>query len=277
MKLTEDQVKLLMPNNDKWAEWVSPMHDLFNSYGIQSADRIAMFFAQCGHESLDFRVMEENLNYSSKALASVWRKYFNENTGRDPKDYHRQPERIANVIYANRMDNGDESSGDGWRFRGKGAIQVTGRYNTTKFAEAVGKSVDAANDYLLTIKGALQGALWYWDANNLNQLADDRDIRETTRVINGGYHGLDDRTNRYLRAQKILAGKEFIPELKVLLKLGSQGEEVKKVQWAVGVEPDGWFGQLTELAVIAWQGNNGLTPDGIVGPKTYKAMLGKSA
>lgn len=274
MKLTVKQIKNLMPGNKNWEVWVDPIWDLFPNYGIQSADRIAMFFAQCGHESLDFRVMEENLNYSEKALNSVWKKYFGGDTGRNAKDYHRQPEKIANVVYANRMDNGDEASGDGWRFRGKGAIQVTGRYNTAKFADYIGRPLDKANDYLLTTKGALEGALWYWDANGLNQLSDDRDIRGATKRINGGYHGLNDRTNRYLRAQNILSGQELVSPLKVLLKKGSEGEEVRKVQFAVGVEPDGWFGQLTELAVIAWQGNNGLTPDGIVGPKTYKAMIG---
>ena len=274
MRLTEEHIKALMPGNDNWRDWVDPIHDLFGKYGIQSKERIAMFIAQCGHESLDFRVMEENLNYSANALSRVWKKYFGPDKGRDPQDYHRKPEKIANVIYANRMDNGDTASGDGWRFRGKGAIQVTGRYNTTKFAEYIGKEVNAANDYLLTTKGALEGALWYWDARNLNEPSDDQDIRKVTKLINGGYHGLEDRKQRYMRALAILGGEYEPKSLPVLLKVGSKGEEVKKVQAALGLEADGWFGQMTFAAVVAWQGNNGLTPDGIVGPKTYKAMVG---
>jgi putative chitinase len=274
VKVTEQQVKAILYDNSNWSAWVSPMQDLLGSYNVNSADRIAMFFAQCGHESLNFQVLEENLNYSAKALGTIWKKYFGEGTGRDPLDYHRQPEKIANVVYANRMGNGDEASGDGWRFRGKGAIQVTGRENTTNFANAIGRSVEGANDYLLTTTGALESALWYWDKANLNEAADARDIRLATKRINGGYHGLDDRTNRYMRAQLILSGKDIVPPLKGIIKLGSTGEEVRKVQFAIGVEPDGVFGRLTEAAVIAWQGNNGLTPDGIVGPKTFKAMIG---
>ena len=274
MKLSEQQVKTLMPKNRNWEEWVEPMQDLFGKYGIQSKERIAMFIAQCGHESGDFRIMEENLNYSANALASLWKKYFNEETGLDPQDYHRQPEKIANVIYANRMDNGNIDSGDGWKFRGKGAIQVTGRYNTTRFANYVKREVDAANDYLLTTRGALEGALWYWEACNLNDHSDDQDIRKVTKLINGGYHGLDDRKQRYITAYAVLEGNYEPEPLPILLRVGSQGEEVKKVQEALNLDADGWYGQMTRTAVIAWQGGNGLTPDGVVGPKTYKAMVG---
>tara|TARA_B100001094_G_scaffold331714_1_gene401032 strand:+ start:958 stop:1782 length:825 start_codon:yes stop_codon:yes gene_type:complete len=274
MKLNEQHVKTLMPGNRDWKEWVEPMQDLFGKYGIQSQERIAMFIAQCGHESGGFRIMEENLNYSANALSRVWKKYFNEEIGRDPQEYHRQPEKIANVIYANRMDNGDVDSKDGWKFRGKGAIQVTGRYNTTKFAEYIKRDVDAANDYLLTTKGALEGALWYWDACNLNEHSDHQDIRKVTKLINGGYHGLDDRKQRYITAYAVLGGNFEPDSLPILLKVGSQGDEVKKVQKALGLEADGWYGQLTKTSVVDWQTKNGLTPDGVVGPKTYKAMVG---
>ena len=115
MKVTKNQLMHLLHGNPQWNDWLKPVQEILPKYGIDTVDRVAMFFAQCGHESLNFKVMEENLIYSAKGLNAVFSKYF-VNAGRDAEDYHRQPEKIANVVYANRMGNGDTASGDGWPF-----------------------------------------------------------------------------------------------------------------------------------------------------------------
>ena len=116
-----------------------------------------------------------------KALNAIFPKYF-ERAGRDAQDYHRQPRKIANVIYANRMDNGDTDSGDGWRFRGGGILQLTGRYNYTKFGEEVEMSPEEAVEYVRTKKGALDSACWFWDTNDINKYADARDVKGATKT-----------------------------------------------------------------------------------------------
>lgn len=270
--LTANDVKRLLSGNADWAEWVEPIQDLFPKYNINTKERIAMFVAQCGHESNNFRVLEENLNYSASGLNRVFPKYF-ERAGRDANKYHRQPERIANVVYSGRLGNGDEASGDGWRFRGRGVIQLTGKYNVSRFAEYVGMSLDDTVEYLGTKKGALESACWYWNSRNLNEASDARDVLRATRLINGGTNGLSDRKHRYEEAMKILGG-DYTPDTSpTLLKLHTVGEEVKELQRKLGLEDDGIFGKITEAAVIAWQANNGLVPDGIVGPQTKKKLF----
>ena len=136
---TKDQLSSILSKNNEVNEWYELMKDLLPKYDIDTENRVAGFLAQCGHESLQFTVLKENLNYSSDALNRVFPKYF-KNAGRDATEYHRQPEKIANVIYANRMDNGDTASGDGYRFRGRGVIQLTGRSNYTRFGKSINKS-----------------------------------------------------------------------------------------------------------------------------------------
>jgi putative chitinase len=272
MLVTEQQLEHLLHGNKEWADWVQPVQDILPKYEIDTPDRVAMFFAQCGHESRNFSVLEENLNYSAKALDAVFPKYF-KNAGRNADDYHRQPERIANIVYASRMGNGDTESGDGWKHRGFGVIQLTGKNNQSAFASSIGKTLEDTLEYLQTKTGALESACWFWQCNNVNTYADQQDIRGATKRINGGYIGLEDRKHHYERALEILGGAYEPKPVPVLLKVGSTGEEVKKVQQALNQDADGIFGKLTEAAVIAWQGNNNLTPDGIVGPKTYKAMV----
>ena len=273
MSVTEEQLEHLLHGNKEWKEWLEPVQSLLPKYEITTKDRIAMFFAQCGHESLNFTVLEENLNYSAKALNAVFPKYF-KNAGRNADDYHRSPERIANIVYADRMGNGPTESGDGWRHRGFGVIQLTGKNNQSAFASSIGKSLEDTLEYLQTKMGALESACWFWNTNNLNVYADQQDIRGATKRINGGYIGLEDRERHYHHALEILGGTYEPKPASVLLKVGSRGDEVKKVQKALGQDADGIFGKLTEAAVIAWQANNNLTPDGIVGPKTYAAMVG---
>ena len=131
--LTTAQFSKLFPNCKDPAGWVDAMNEVFPKYGIDTPKRIASFVAQCGHESGGWRVFSENLNYSAKSLDAVFGKYF-VRAGRNAEDYARQPEKIANVVYANRMDNGDADSGDGWKYRGRGPIQLTGKANYSAFA-----------------------------------------------------------------------------------------------------------------------------------------------
>ena len=262
-----------------WEDWYEAMLKILPLWEVDTAERVAMFIAQCGHESGGFRVLSENLNYSAKALNTIFPKYF-KRAGRDANEYHRQPEKIANVIYANRMDNGDSASGDGWRFRGGGILQLTGRYNYTEFGEAVEMSPEEAVDYVRTKKGALDSACWFWDTNRLNKYCDDMDIVGATKRINGGTIGLDDRKKHYLHAMDVLGGDYEAPEEKELntnqtIRKGSKGPLVAEVQEKLGIAPaDGIFGPGTERHVKNWQTKNGLTADGIVGPKTLGKLLG---
>lgn len=282
--LNSEQFAELFPNCKDPEGWVEAMNEVFPQYEIDTPERIAAFVAQCGHESGGWRVFSENLNYSAKALNAIFGKYF-ARAGRDAEEYHRQPEKIANVIYADRMDNGDTDSGDGWRFRGRGPIQLTGRANYTKFAEWAGipEILDRPDIVSEDKEIALKSALFYWTTNGLNKYADEGDIKTMTRRINGGYIGLEDRIHHWEEAIKMLGGdvpshdaevddnEEF--ELEGVLRRGSRGEGVKLVQEALGLGADGIFGGGTEKAVKAWQAENGLTADGIVGPKTFEALL----
>jgi putative chitinase len=178
-----------------------------HQFDVTTPMRVAAFVAQCAHESADFTVLSENLNYSSDALNKLFGKYF-VRAGRDATPYHRKPELIANVIYASRMGNGDTNSGEGYKFRGRGPIQLTGKDNYWKFAndffedpETVMNDPDLVTDDIPT---SLYSALWFWNKNNLNKYADSGDIKGMTKVINGGYIGLEDRIKHYNHAIEVL-------------------------------------------------------------------------
>ena len=267
-----DQVRELLKGNSETDEWFEAMEEILPFYEINTVNRVAGFIAQCAHESNNFRVLQENLNYSSKALDAIFGKYF-VRAGRNAKEYHRQPEKIANVIYANRMDNGNTASGDGWRFRGRGVIQLTGRHNYTKFGSSLSITAEQAIKYVKTKKGALESACWFWDTNKINRYADKQDITGMTKRINGGTIGLADRKKHYKHALEVLGGHWSPPKVvHSTVRKGSKGETVKAVQKALGAKADGDFGPGTEAAVIAWQRSRGLVPDGIVGPSTLRAM-----
>jgi putative chitinase len=274
MILTLDQVRKLLSGNSDYEAWHSVMCILLPKYEINTPSRIAGFVAQCGHESLNFKVLEENLNYSADGLNKIFPKYF-ERAGRDAKNYHRKPEAIANVVYSSRMGNAGESSGDGWKFRGRGVIQLTGKHNYEAFGSDIGKYLDEVVEYLGTKMGALESACWYWNSRNINSAADVGDIVKMTKLVNGGTIGLEDRKHHYERALNILDGNGYIdstPEPEAI-RIGSTGDTVKKVQKKLGLDADGIFGKVTQQYVMEWQINNGLTPDGIVGPKTLAKML----
>ena len=158
---------------------------------LRTPTRRAYFFSQLAHESAVFTVLEENLFYSAQALQRVFPKYFPNST--IANTFARQPEMIANRVYANRMGNGTEESGDGWRYRGRGFIQLTGRNNYVAFARTVGKSVEDVLQWAGTPGGAAASAVWFWTTNRLNRFADAGDFTGLTRAINGGLHGMDHR------------------------------------------------------------------------------------
>jgi putative chitinase len=180
------------------------LEEVLPRYEITTVERVAAFLAQCGHESVDFTVLQENLNYSAKGLSLTWPKRFPSEADAHP--YHRNPEKIANRVYSSRMGNGDEASGDGWKYRGRGAIQLTGRDNYTAFAKSINKSLEDTVTYLETLPGAIESAAWFWKRNNLNALADARDIVTSTRRINGGTIGLEDRRRHFEHNLTVLKG-----------------------------------------------------------------------
>lgn len=180
---------------------------LFEKYEINTVNRAAGFLAQCSHESNNFSVLEENLNYSAAALIKVFPKHFKSMD--EAEQYARNPKKIANRVYANRMGNGDEASGDGYKFRGRGFIQLTGKNNYQMFAETLKLSLDETINYCTTKNGAIESALFYWMNNNINSLCDKDDIETMTKAINGGLNGLDDRTSKYIEYKKILSNNKI--------------------------------------------------------------------
>jgi len=283
---TRDHLAAMIPGNPNVDAWYSALMEVLPKYGINTPRRVAHFISQCAHESNNFRSLEENLNYSADALARVFPRYFGAGK-RDAAAYSRNPEKIANYVYMDEFRTakmGNVNPGDGWRFRGRGLKQLTGRDNYTRFGKFVGMTAEQAADYVATEKGAIESAAWFWDTNKLNTIADTDDVVLMTRRINGGNIGLEDRQQRYNRALPLLEGKTPTPvaapaapagvNMNETVRVGSKGETVKAVQAKLGLTADGAFGPGTERAVKAWQAANGLTADGIVGPKTLARLLG---
>lgn len=277
--ITLQQFSAMIPNNKEAEEWYKIVVDLFDKYDITTTNRIAGFMAQCAHESNEFKSLEENLNYSEKSLNSVFGRYFGPGK-RDAKEYARNPEKIANYVYMDKFRSkqgamGNVNDGDGWRFRGRGIKQLTGRNNYTAFAKTVGMSAEEAAEYVATKKGAVESACWFWKTNNIASYADRGDIVGMTKRINGGTIGLDDRKRRWNAALAILGGKVTVhteSSSGSILKVGSKGPEVANLQKALGVSADGIFGRGTASALSQWQSMHGLTADGIAGPATLKKL-----
>ncbi len=198
MNLELDQLREIIPKNPYLQYWYNALEQLLPQYQIDTPQRLAAFLAQCAHESGNFVFIKENLNYKWQSLRKVFPKYFP--TDALAQQYEKQPERIANKIYANRMGNGPEESGDGYKFCGRGLIQVTGRDNYSWFAASLDISPEEASEYMETFEGAAQSACWFWETNNLNQWADRGDIVTLTKRINGGTIGLEDRQKHYNHA-----------------------------------------------------------------------------
>jgi putative chitinase len=177
---------------------IAQIPGVMESFGVNTPLRLAHFLAQCGHESGGFRLTQENLNYSAKGLMGIFKKYFPTQALADA--YARKPEKIANKVYGNRMGNGPETSGEGFKFRGRGYIQLTGKQNYTAFDAAVPDDI-LANPDLVSTKHALASAAWFWKKNGLNLIADTGSSTEVvtkiTKRVNGGTIGLADRIKHF--------------------------------------------------------------------------------
>lgn len=202
---TLDQLKQIVPNNPYIDHWYEALCIILPDYDIDTKERVAAFLAQCAHESGGFKAIKENLNYRPATLRKLFAKYFP--TDALAEEYCARPnkqEAIANRVYANRMGNGPEESGDGYRYCGRGLIQLTGKDNYTRYAQSTEQTVEAASEHLTTFEGCVQSAAWFWEANNLNQWADKGDILMLTKRINGGTIGLEDRIKHYNHALHVL-------------------------------------------------------------------------
>ena len=205
MQITIEQIKKIAPGApDKAAgEFVDTFNKWSDKFGITTPLRAAHFISQCIHECAELKAFEENLNYSEKGLLKVFPKYFNAATA---KQYARNPEKIANRVYANRMGNGNESSGDGWKYRGRGSIGLTGRSNYLAYSTSgfcVGDLM-AHSEWLAKSPGCYKSAMWFWWKNGLNAIADTGDVNAVTKRVNGGYNGLDSRKKYLARAKEEL-------------------------------------------------------------------------
>jgi len=203
--LTLNQLKQLLPRNQHVSYWHHALEQLLPDYEINTPRRMAAFIAQCAHESGGFTTLKENLNYKPMSLRKLFPKYFD--TDELAQQYCSKPNKqaaIANRIYANRMGNGDEASGDGYRFSGRGLIQLTGRATWQEFADSIETSLTDLDEYMQTFEGACQSACFFWESRKLNQWADAGDIVTLTKKINGGTIGLEDRKKHYEHALHIL-------------------------------------------------------------------------
>lgn len=198
----KEQLGEMVGKNPYLDNWHSAICEILPVYEINTPERVAAFIAQCAHESGNFRWLKENLNYKAESLTKTFQKYFP--TLEEAKQYEKNPQKIANKVYANRMGNGDEASGDGFRYLGRGLIQLTGKNNYTLFAAAVDTPLEEIPEYLQTFEGAVQSACWFWEQNNLNQWADKKDILTLTKRINGGTIGLEDRIKHFNHALHVL-------------------------------------------------------------------------
>ena len=177
---------------------IAQIPSVMSTFKIDTALRLSHFLAQCGHESAGFKAVQENLNYGAKGLLGIFKKYLP--TEAKAPQYERKPEKIANLVYGSRMGNGDEASGDGYKFRGRGYIQLTGKNNYVAFGKAINEDI-AANPDLVATKYPLLSAAWFWSSNSLNALADkgadDASVTAITKRVNGGTIGLPDRIKHF--------------------------------------------------------------------------------
>jgi putative chitinase len=203
---TETHLRAFLPKLADPPGWLMALDEAMERFDIDSVHRACAFFAQIAHESAEFRRLTENLNYSAKGLMNTWPTRFP--TEAKAAQYARQPERIANHVYANRLSNGDEASADGWRYRGRGLLQITGRGNYRSCGRALALPLEAEPDLLTTPRVAALAAAQFWQSRGLNELADDRsddndekDFERISILINGGRVGMADRKLLWGRAK----------------------------------------------------------------------------
>jgi putative chitinase len=195
VELELKHLQQIIPKNPYISHWYDALKQLLPDYEINTAERLASFFAQCAHESGNFTAVKENLNYRAVTLRKVFPKYFPDDN--IANQYAGHQVEIANRVYANRMGNGDEASGDGYLYCGRGLIQVTGKDNYHWFADSLNITPEEVSQYMETFEGAAQSACWFWETNNLNACADRRDTLTATKKINGGTNGLEDREDKF--------------------------------------------------------------------------------
>jgi putative chitinase len=183
-------------------KWLQPLIDTFIKYNISTTQRQASFIGQCQHESNNFRVLEENLHYTADGLMRVWPSRFPDRNMAE--QYANNPEKIANKVYAGRMGNGDEESGDGWAYHGRGLIQLTGRDNYSACGTSLGFAYITNPELLVQPRHAALTAGWFWNKKGLNDLADAQDYDTMTKRINGGLNGLDDRKAKIAKTLSVL-------------------------------------------------------------------------
>jgi len=198
-----EHVHSLLQGNPHSQQWYDALCDVLPKYQITTIPRVAMFMAQCGHESGNFTALKENLNYQAHALSSIWPKRFPPGIA---EQYAHNQEKIANRAYCDRIGNGSEESGDGWTFHGRGLVQLTGRSLYEAFAREINKGLEETVQYCETFDGAIESACFFWEHHGLNAISDAGDIVHATKVINGGTLGIDDRTARYHHALQIFQG-----------------------------------------------------------------------
>lgn len=200
-----DHLEQILIGNEYINEWYTALSKFLPEYGIHTSLRVAAFLAQTSHESSNYSVLKENLNYRAATLRKVFPKYFpNDKLAEQYAALPNKREAIANRVYSNRMGNGNELTGDGFRFCGRGLIQLTGRNNYQAFANSVDVAIEQLPEYIVTFDGAVQSACWFWETNNLNVWADKQDITMLTKKINGGIIGLADRIKHYDHICKVL-------------------------------------------------------------------------
>lgn len=202
--VTKEQLVKIFPKINKATldEIWEPLNAAMKEFNIDSPLRKAMFLAQCAHESGTFSRVTENLNYRAETLVKVFPKYYK--TLNEAVAHARKPELIANTVYGNRMGNGNAASGDGYRYRGRGLIQLTGKNNYTECSKGLNIDLIKTPEYLETAVGASRSAAWFWSHNGLNKFADAGDIVGATKRINGGTIGLDERIELYKIAKSVL-------------------------------------------------------------------------
>lgn len=271
--LKEYQYKFLFPHAD--LKYLDHLNKEMKQAEITTQKRVRAFLAQTGHECAGYTRFEENLNYSGTALKRVFGKYFE---NKNIIKYEYEPEKIANIVYANRM--GNTNPGDGWKYHGRGVIQLTGKWNYTKFSESLRKEYDVLQNpetILTSPELTVKTGTWYWSSRFLNRYADVGDMKSITRRINGGLNGYTDRMNRYTDAEFILnfdtlsiaeKGKKV-----GVLGVNSRGKYVKVIQSKLGIFPDGLFGNGTKRAVQNFQKENNLLSDGVVGKMTVTVLF----
>lgn len=280
-----EHTRQILKGNAAADEWHAALVDILPKWKITTVNRVAAFMAQTSHESGNYKTLEENLNYGWEGLRKTFGRYFP--TDALAKQYERQPEKIANRVYddANRVNKmGNTAPGDGWKFRGRGIIQLTGKNNYLAFAADVGMTVDQVVEYVQTKRGAVESAAWFWSKRNINTPADAGNIDKVSTLINGGTIGLSERRENYKKDLAILGSAPAATATPVkevasapasnVLKRGSSGPEVVKLQKALGIKADGSFGPGTENALKQWQTGSGLAATGVADAATLKKITG---